>query len=435
MRSLSVYLNHWHVGTIHEGEDLWSFEYDAAWQVSAEGFDLSPALPRSTLLHRDGGSVRPVQWYFDNLLPEEKLREAVSREAGIQGDDAFALLQYLGAESAGSLTLLPLGESPNATGSLQPLPDAELSTRIRNMPQESLSHGAPKRMSAAGAQNKLLVVYRDQRLFEPVGSEPSTHILKPNHPSADYPASVINEYLVMRLAESLGLLIPKVSRRYVPEPVYLIERFDRTVDAQGVTRRSHIIDACQLLNKSRIAKYTAATLESLREVIERCTNKAQSRLVIFEWLAFNVLVGNNDCHLKNLSFRVSPEGIAVSPLYDLLCTMAYHTRALANERADWPRSCLAIPLPGCESYAGFTGQSLIEAGTLLGIPINIARRQVLRMARLLPVALDELIERMETENASIKLESRHYLAGDLRLANAIRHIILPDMLGRLALSS
>jgi len=118
-------------------------------------------------------------------------------------------------------------------------------------------------MSMAGAQDKLLVVYRDGMLFEPVGSEPSTHILKPNHRGADYPASVINEYLVMRLARKLKLSVPTVARRYSPEPVYIIERFDRQVDQAGGTRRRHIVDACQLLNKSRSFKYKNATLQTL----------------------------------------------------------------------------------------------------------------------------------------------------------------------------
>jgi serine/threonine-protein kinase HipA len=52
--------------------------------------------------------MRPVQWYFDNLLPEEKLREQIALDARLRDkDDAFALLEYLGAESAGALILLP----------------------------------------------------------------------------------------------------------------------------------------------------------------------------------------------------------------------------------------------------------------------------------------------------------------------------------------
>lgn len=77
------------------------------------------------------------------------------------------------------------------------------------------------------ATDALLVVYRDGALFEPVGSELSTHNLKPNHVSDNHPASVIDEYVVMSLAQDIGLSVPPVSRRYTPEPSYLIERFDR----------------------------------------------------------------------------------------------------------------------------------------------------------------------------------------------------------------
>src|ERR1700737_47000 len=118
MRKLIAYLNGRHVGTLSEGSDLWSFEYDPQWVSAPDSFDLSPALTRSQLVHQDGGSERPVQWYFDNLLPEEQMREAVSKEAKINGDDAFALLEYLGAESAGSLVLLPPDKDVNEPGNL-----------------------------------------------------------------------------------------------------------------------------------------------------------------------------------------------------------------------------------------------------------------------------------------------------------------------------
>src|ERR1700753_1552301 len=106
MRSLNTYIDRKLVGVLREGDDLWRFEYDEQWAAAPDSFDLAPGLPRAQRMHADGGTNRPVQWYFDNLLPEELLRQAMYREAEIKGDDAFALLAYLGAESAGSLTLL-----------------------------------------------------------------------------------------------------------------------------------------------------------------------------------------------------------------------------------------------------------------------------------------------------------------------------------------
>jgi len=67
---------------------------------------------------------------------------------------------------------------------------------------------------------------------------------------------------------------------------------------------------------------------------------------------FNLLVANSDNHLKNLSFMVSSEGIELAPAYDLLSTGTYHTRALANERANWPATELAIALPGATTFGG-----------------------------------------------------------------------------------
>ena len=68
MRTLAVLLNDDRVGTLHESNDLWSFEYDEQWAKGPDAFDLSPALSRATVRHEDGASDRPVQWYFDNLL-------------------------------------------------------------------------------------------------------------------------------------------------------------------------------------------------------------------------------------------------------------------------------------------------------------------------------------------------------------------------------
>ena len=431
MRKLIAYLNGRAVGALAEGNDLWRFEYDREWASLPDSFDLSPALPRSQLLHEDGGSERPVQWYFDNLLPEEQMREAIGKEADIHGDDAFALLEYLGAESAGSLVLLPPGQDVNEPGGLRPLSDGELAQRIRNLSRVTLSRGAPKRMSLAGAQNKLLVVYRDGALFEPVGSEPSTHILKPNHLGGGYPASVINEYFVMSLARSLGLPAPPVFRRYTPEPVYIIERFDRLVSNPDRTQRRHIIDACQLLNKSRAFKYKTATLQTLAQIVDYCRNRVVARLSLYRWLVFNLLLANTDNHLKNLSFLVSASGIELAPSYDLLSTGTYHTRAFANERANWPAVDLAIELPGATQLATVTRESILSAGEAFGLPRRVGERELERLTRNLQPALNALEQRIERENGDYPEPVRVFLGGERRLVSTIKHVIVKDMIQRL----
>ncbi len=211
------------------------------------------------------------------------------------------------------------------------------------------------------------------QLFEPLPGTASTHILKPNHPGADYPASVMNEFFTMRLARAVGLEVPEVRRIYVPQPIYLVERFDRfrTGDDDEVRRR-HVIDTCQLLNKSRTFKYSAAQVDTLTQAASLCRAKAAARLQLYRWLLFNALVGNGDNHLKNISFIVDASGIKMAPAYDLLATAVYDTRAMVNEKAHWPRTGLALDLGDARTFAGLTRAHLLEAGRTLGL--NTQRR-------------------------------------------------------------
>jgi serine/threonine-protein kinase HipA len=436
MRSLHVWIDQRRIGTLEEGNNLWAFEYDPQWAQAKDSFDLSPALARSTLRHEDGGTARPVQWYFDNLLPEELLREALAREAGIRDAmDAFALLEYLGAESAGSLTLLPPDMPPPAHGGMRQLPADALNDRIRNLPRATLASGAPRRMSLAGAQHKLPVNYLGGELYEPEGATPSTHILKPDHPKPDmYPASVFNEYLTMRLAAALRLDVPQVWMMYVPEPVYIIERFDRQHDGGGENmhvKRMHIIDACQLLNRDRLFKHTGASLEALRDVIAACTNRAAARLRLFSWLVFNILVANDDCHLKNLSFRVGADGVFLAPHYDLLSTGAYYTRAIAEANATWPTVPMAIELPGAKTFGQVSLNSVLEAGAELGVPERPARRIVEQMVKNLSPATEAVLKDVEGIRAKAPSEAGAALGSQSYLANVLQKMIYPEMVGRL----
>ena len=278
-RALRAWINQTEVGTLREAAGLWSFEYAPTWLQNAQSHALSPHLPLVAGPQLDGASQRPVQWYFDNLLPEEGQRLLLAGDAALDAADAFGLLAWYGAESAGSLTLLPPEAAPEVAEPLHPLPDEALAARIRRLPKAPLAQGALKRMSLAGAQHKLAVVLEAGALFEPAGATPSTHILKPDHPDEDYPHSVINEWFVMRLAQRMGLAVPPVHRQYVPAPVYLIERFDRIREAQGWQRR-HVIDACQLLGLDRSFKYSQGSMVTLAALANACRDCTSRRCAI-----------------------------------------------------------------------------------------------------------------------------------------------------------
>ena len=241
-------------------------------------------------------------------------------------------------------------------------------------------------MSIAGAQHKLLAVLVRDKLYEPVDATPSTWILKPDHPHTDtYPSSAFNEYITMRMAKAALLRVPKFALRHVPQPVYLIERFDRVVGRRTpgartgpakppAIQRLHVIDACQLLNKDRLFKHVGATLESLVAIIGLTTNKLATRLALFRWLVFNIVVANDDAHLKNLSFHVDHEGIRLAPHYDLLSTGTYHTKAIADENGRWAAIPMTFALPGAVTFGEVTVGSVVEAGKILGLPLAVIQR-------------------------------------------------------------
>ncbi|MBC7699398.1 HipA domain-containing protein [Aquabacterium sp.] len=399
-RVLQVLVNEDRVGWLIDLNDIWLFQYDPAWAANPDAFDLSPGLARSQGTHLDGASNRKVQWYFDNLLPEEDLLKVLAKEAQLEFKDAFGLLRYYGAESAGSLVLLPLGSALAETG-LVPLTREGLDFRIKNLEKAPLTQGAPKRMSLAGAQHKMVVVATPEGLFEPMPGTPSTHILKPNSPSPHYPNSVVNEYYIMRLAKELGLDVPCVSRVYLPEPAYLIERFDRRVHRlepkQGVIEvdRMHVIDTCQLFDTSRALKYEEATLATLTEAVCKTRSRAKTRQHLFQWVVFNTLVGNGDNHLKNLSFQVTNKGVEFAPGYDMLCTAVYETQGYSNDSA-WPNNAaLGLKILSAARFSEVTYGHLVEAGLALGLGRAATIRQLDRLITALEPKARALLEELE----------------------------------------
>lgn len=427
-RSLRASINQHEVGSLQEVSGLWSFQYAAAWLSNPKAFALSPYLPLSAQPLLDGASRRPVQWYFDNLLPEEDQRILLAKDARLDAADAFGLLAWYGAESAGSLTLLPPEAAPQTAEPLRPLLGDALQARIRLLPKAPLTQAAVKRMSLAGAQHKLAVVLQDGALFEPAGATPSTHILKPDHPDEDYPHSVINEWFVMRLAKRLGLDVPDVHRRYVPSPVYLIDRFDRIAGAQGWQRR-HAIDACQLLGLDRSFKYSQGSMESLAAVANACRSPAVSRSRLFGWVVFNVLIGNSDAHLKNLSFLVSHEGVQLAPFYDLLSIAAYD--APAYDKTGWPaQTPLAWPVLGGRHFSDIRRGLLLEAGASLSLAKGTAERLLENLRRRIVGEAQALYAEVEAENAQLaqaRPELSATMGGESRCLRAILHTIIAEM--------
>lgn len=148
-------------------------------------------------------------------------------------------------------------------------------------------------------------------LFLPEGTAASTHIVKPENASADFPFCPANEFFCMRLAAELKVPVPSVDLLHLPEPLYVIDRFDResvnVISQDKVIRRLHQIDLCQALGVSPSKKYESEGGLGLHHLFEVIRSDFIDRPVVaanavVQWVAFNYLVGNLDAHAKNIAF-------------------------------------------------------------------------------------------------------------------------------------
>jgi len=422
-RELCAYIDQSFVGTLFENSGVWSFQYDEAWVEN--GYELSPGLSLQEAAHEDGGTTRPVQWFFDNLLPEEGARQLLMtfmKNDKTVGTDAWTMLAQFGAESAGALTLLPPGGALPDAG-LNRLSHEELEARIKAMPRQPLAAKAPKKMSLAGAQQKLPIVVIDGELYEPTGTRASTHILKPDVLSEHYPCSAVNEWFSARLAKKMGLAVPPVELRYVPSPVYIIERFDRKRTGDNV-ERLHTLDALQLLTMSAHAKYAASGIKALSDVLSKCRTPATARITLFRWTLFNILIANSDAHLKNISLIATKGGYELAPHYDLLSIGAWsRPELLGAGEAQWPDIAMSYPISDVLHYKDLRWGHLAEFAKHLGMGPTSFKREFNKLVGGIEAAAAELAAEYEART-DVPPEIR---GSQIRMLLSIRHLPISTM--------
>lgn len=429
-RELAVHADDGLIGFLSEQNNLWRFSYANSWLNSPYAFSLAPSLPVAESEHIDGASLRPVQWFFDNLLPEAQARSYWAGKAGVDQNDAFAMLAYYGAESVGALTLLQAGQQQTSP-SLQSLSKQHLLQRIQALPVQAEGDAAPKRMSVAGAQYKFAVVLQGDSLYDPVGSWPSTHLIKPDSKDESYPHSAINEWFVMRLAKLCGLDVAPVRFVADPAPYLIVERFDRSAHHEASpAKRQHLLDACQLLSIDHTAKYRAATPAALQQIIGLCATKLATRRKLFEWLLFNAAVGNDDNHLKNLSFFSGKTGYLYAPTYDLLSTAVY--RILPPDQLiaqDWRQAALVFQIGDAKTFAELTRKNVVEMGVVLGLPMAWIEK---RLNELLLQIVNQSAHLLETIELERTADGAAIGTGELRLLRQIHYVVIKQIALQLA---
>jgi serine/threonine-protein kinase HipA len=323
-RHLEVWLLGAHVGTLSQIDGRLSFVYTPGATVP-----LSQSLPiRSEPF--DDRATRP---FFAGLLPEGGKRKQIAKTLQVSTQNDYALLDSLGGECAGAVTLLESGEEPHAPREVRWLDHAQLLQVLDEMPLRPMRAGEDGlRLSLAGAQDKLPVVLDADgvHIGLPLNGSPSTHIIKP--PIAGVDGSVFNEGFCMALAGALKLDVARTKIQTIADGAQqrsylLVERYDR--QAGTPSTRLHQEDFCQALGIVSEHKYQnegGPGLAPAFALLRSATRpSALHTLKLLDYVVFNALIGNHDAHGKNFSLLYTPAGAALTPLYDALCTAVYPT--------------------------------------------------------------------------------------------------------------
>jgi serine/threonine-protein kinase HipA len=328
-----------------------NFVYDAVYLGNQQAVPLSVSLPLRTEAYADA----ETRVFFDNLLPEGERRRTEALARRIDPTDIFGLLEALGRECPGAVSVLPLDAPPiKAPGHLdadyEVLSDARMAALV-----EDTAAGRPTnertRFSLAGVQQKMAVA-RDPAngaFLLPRDGAPTTWLVKVEARRGEYSGIVANEALCLSVLRRFGLSTVHTERSVIGGiQVLFVARYDRTTGPDRLVRRLHQEDATQVLGVPRELKYEAdaeqagipASNRGFTGLLGRFAGVTRSpgdtRLQLVKAAHANWLLGNCDAHLKNFAIehgtasagRVAAGshlgfGFDLAPFYDVVCVGAY----------------------------------------------------------------------------------------------------------------
>ena len=322
---LSVYLHNSLAGQLWlDDTSRFSFQYDYSYIEDPDAISLSLSLPLREEPYLND-TARP---FFSNLLPEGEVRSLVAKIKQISEHNDFKLLDAIGGECAGAVSIVPEYTVLSTESDYIALSEQEVEDIIdENAIRPVLILKDELRLSLAGAQNKIPVYIDNGRFYLTLGIAPSSHILKTQSPY--FGDTVQNEHFCMRLADIVQLTVPESfiwkGKNHI---AYIVERYDRIKDRDGMIERVHQEDLCQVLGCMPDQKYENEGGPGLAECCQildmYSSQPILDKQALVKWVIFNYFIGNADAHGKNLSLIRGIDGsIRLAPFYDLISTRVY----------------------------------------------------------------------------------------------------------------
>jgi len=408
---LIVLINNRPVGRLSkEASGAILFQYDQNWLDWKHSFAVSLSLPLRETAYSGG----PVVAVFDNLLPDnEGVRRLVAERTGAEGTDSYSLLERIGRDCVGAMQFLPEGVSVDERSSVQgePVSEDEIENILANLGRAPLGIDMEHefRISVAGAQEKTALLYYEGQWMRPIGTTPTTHILKPQLgeiPTAfgkiDMAASVDNEHYCLELLRAFGIEVANTEiTTFGERRVLVVERFDRRWRNPSHLLRLPQEDFCQAVGIPSARKYQnqgGPGAVAILKLLQRADEPLLDQAVFFKCQILFWLMGATDGHGKNFSVFLRPEGrYGLTPLYDVLSAQpAFDARQIPHGKYK-----LAMSAGKGRKYriVDITGRHFIETGKEAGLGPTIMQQVVADILEQAGSATDRALAQMPEDFA------------------------------------
>jgi serine/threonine-protein kinase HipA len=287
----SVWLRGDRVGTLFQRGDYTRFGFSQRYLDDPDRAVLGLVFEQD-LFARHAAALRLPCW-FSNLLPEGRLREWIAADRKVSPQREMELLAQVGHDLPGAVQVLPALDGQ----------DDEIEWLPNPAPMSAAKHPGEEdtwRFSLAGVALKFSMQAKGDRLTLPAFGVGGDWIVK--LPDQTYPDVPRNEFTMMSLAASAGITVP---------PIRLVHR--DLVHIEDLAQVRNVYPENKYLgNYETVASlaYRGRDMDGLREFARR--------------LAFTILIGNIDAHLKNWSLiYTDPRVPSLAPAYDIVSTAYY----------------------------------------------------------------------------------------------------------------
>ena len=355
-----------------------AFHYDESWLGWEHGFPISLSLP----LRETPYTGEAVMAVFDNLLPDNvAVRRRVAERTGAQGVDAYSLLERIGRDCVGAMQFLSDDVAANAILPIngEPISEAEIEQMLANLAQAPLGIDMEHefRISVAGAQEKTALLFHEGQWFRPLGTTPTTHILKPQLgqiPTAfgmiDMADSVENEHYCLKLMEAFGLPVAQTQiATFGSRKVLVVERFDRRWKTATELLRLPQEDCCQALGIPSAQKYQShggPSAVAILKLLGSGDSPLDDQAAFFKSQVIFWLIGATDGHAKNFSIFLRPGGrFGLTPFYDVLTAQpAFDARQIPNNKY---KTAMSAGKSRKYQILNITGRHFVESAKEAGL--------------------------------------------------------------------